>query len=105
MEKIYRHGDVLLVDVGSMEVKGEVKTYNGEFVVAEGEHTGHAHRLRGNNIKVVMSDGMAKYLILSDTCQLLHEEHNQLQVAPSTYEIIIENEYDYFEEEIRKVRD
>lgn len=106
MEKLIRHGDVLLRAVKSVP-DGE-KLSVKKYVVAEGEVTGHCHTLEApkkSKIEVVITGQMVRYLVLSDTCQLRHQEHKDLRIEPGMYEIIQEQEYDYFEEQRKKVVD
>lgn len=114
MENVIRHGDVLLKRVDS--VPEGIKSKHSTYVVAEGEVTGHVHELCPvvgtvgelpvqPYIEVTITTEMVRYLALSDTYQLKHQEHGCLSIEPGTYEIIEEQEYDYFENETKKVLD
>ena len=103
---IVRHGDVVLKSVDNSTLPKGKETVAKMVVLAEGEQTGHAHRLSCDtgNIKLLETE-MARYIVLSDTCQLNHEEHGCLSIEPNTYEIVIEREHDYIEKQNRKVVD
>lgn len=100
---IYRHGDVILRQVKSVPTDA-IEKQRGNVVLAEGEITGHCHRIE-SPAAALLEREMARYLVLSDTCQLRHEEHKALQIGPGCYEIIIEREWDYIEQHRKKVVD
>lgn len=98
---IYRHGDLLIKSCKKREVKNK-----GDYIkLALGEATGHHHTLEGKNIFFDGIDGAIKYFEITEPVNLTHQEHNTLQITPGSYEIIIEREYDYFEENIKNVVD
>jgi len=105
--KLYRHGDILLKKV-SVAPKAAREVVRGQrYVVAEGEVTGHFHELtcpEATGIRVLEHE-MRRYLELSDTCQLRHQEHHELRIEPGVYEIVTEREWDYADEEMKKVVD
>lgn len=71
-------------------------------VLAEGEATGHAHRvLRGQ----VMTDGDRVTLESPEGDLVTHEEHHTIEINPGTYDRLIVNEYDHAAEEARAVVD
>lgn len=103
-----RQGDVLLVPVDKLPVGQIVK--HSELTLAYGEATGHHHTLYQNadDIRSVVEEVIinGKRFIQLDTEWLLrHQEHKEIRVPPSTYEIIIEREYDPFEQMLKKVVD
>lgn len=98
---IYRHGDLLIKQVAKREVTKKMDNLK----LALGEATGHHHTLQANNIFFDGIDGAVNYFEIDEPTNLSHQEHNTLQIDKGCYEIIIEREYDYFEEEIKKVVD
>lgn len=74
-------------------------------VLAEGEATGHAHRLNDNVDVFECEDGTRQFELNKPT-ELLHEEHNPIKLPNSiVFNSGIVQEYDPFEEEVRKVQD
>lgn len=85
---MYRHGDVLLIR------RDDVTTKEGrqaEVVVAEGEVTGHAHRVRGEAVQLREQQGrtFAGRLLLDVPRGgvITHEEHRTIVLEPGTYEV------------------
>ena len=95
--KYLRHGDINLHKVNKIE--GEIIKHNGSFVVAEGETTGHKHRLMVENKKdlVIRKDSKGNFYfeLLADG-ELTHEEHKTLIVPKGIYKEIREREVDHF---------
>jgi len=89
---MYRHGDVLILDAAPLPNEA---TRRDTDVVAEGEATGHAHRLTGGEVWS-MANGLA--ITAGDNAKLTHEEHKTLSLSPTAdgmcYPIIIQREYD-----------
>jgi hypothetical protein len=101
-----RHGDVWLVPC---EKREDVKI-GDNIKVALGEETGHYHMLKGNNIKYQGNDGNVSYVELDNSVFFFHQEHKpndkwDCLVPPGSYEVVIQEEYDYFENELKKVVD
>jgi hypothetical protein len=102
----YQQGDVLLKKV-SIEFKDTdiiEKNKNGRVIVAEGEHTGHAHAIKESEAIIRVKDGK-RYVITPTGFTITHEEHLPITVEPGIYEIGIVQEYDHFAEEARNVLD
>ncbi len=99
-----QQGDVLIkrvsVDFASMK---KIERGSRGFVLAEGEATGHAHRV-GNNIDLY-EDGGVRYINSKETFTVEHEEHGAITIEKGAYEIGIVQEYDHFAEEARNVAD
>ena len=73
-------------------------------VLAEGEITGHAHRLQDPASGHVFSVGSELYLeVLGDTATVVHEEHGPITVPRGNYMVRIQREYS--PREIRRVVD
>lgn len=72
-------------------------------VVAEGEATGHAHRLKGN-AEVVTAQAVT-FVCVYEPSELTHEEHSTIALPVGTYEVGRVQEYDHFAEEARQVED
>lgn len=103
--KIYRHGDLLIREVDNIPTKAK-KVSSGKLnKLALGEVTGHSHKLETIQVVDVFELDGVKYFNTPVEAILSHEEHNTLKLAPSTYTVLTEREYDYFLEEQRKVLD
>jgi hypothetical protein len=103
-----QQGDVLIKRVNSLPSKAIAKkpTPKG-YVLAEGEHTGHAHRIANietDICELYEKDGVL-YIKANNPCNLTHEEHKQITIPEGIWEIGIVKEYDHFLEEARNVED
>ncbi|HBP64561.1 MAG TPA: hypothetical protein DD730_09860 [Desulfosporosinus sp.] len=100
---IFRHGDV---DIKQIEKLPTKLKKSGDLILAFGEVTGHSHRFTDRSqVEVFLAaDGM-KYLKVLSPSPLIHEEHKEIKILPGLYEVKIEREWDYSEEEMKKVVD
>ena len=83
-----RQGDILIIKVEAVPA-GAVRQESR--VLAEGEATGHAHRLDSG--VVYEKDGVL-YFRAVDSVRLNHEEHGQITFAPGTYKVVRQREYE-----------
>ena len=93
--KIYRQGDVLLVEARTLP-KDAIAVPRGSrgVVLAEGEATGHAHVLHGENTVLYQTPGKkARHLRVVKVDNLLHEEHTAQPIAPGIYRVVIQTEF------------
>lgn len=97
---IYRHGDLLIRQIN--DLPNDAKKQDN-LILAEGEVTGHHHRLSG--VTVYADEQGLKFFVVDKPTDLTHEEHKTIVIEPAKYEVIIEREFDPFADEIRKVRD
>lgn len=84
----YRHGDVLISEV--KEIKGKKLKH---LVLAEGEVTGHAHRITEGEAELYEHEGTLFLKVLSENAALTHEEHKRIELPKGNYEIKIQREY------------
>jgi len=90
------------------EIKGTKVKHNGEVVLALGEKTGHKHIISTLNPtdleawKQLEGDWI---IILKTEGTLTHNQHGAITVAPGTYRIGQEREFDHFSLIQRKVID
>jgi len=99
--KIYRHGDVLLKEVTKIPAKAkDLKTNLVEQGTANGNHH---HFSGGQAITRQLAD--KKYIDVLKISPLSHEEHDTIKIAKGKYEVIHEREFDYFENDMRRVID
>lgn len=98
-ETVIRHGDVLLK---RSDKKGKGR-YQSRALLYQGVN--HHHRLEGGSFRVTEGEGGFKLLEVKAKTKLTHEEHKALPVAPGSYEVDIEREFDHWAEEARRVID
>lgn len=98
---LLQQGDVLIKKVEA-SLKN-IKKLN-HLVLAEGEVTGHSHRIVSGKAELYES-GESLYLrVLEESC-LQHEEHKEVTIPPGQYQIGIVQEYDHFQKAVRNVKD
>lgn len=72
-------------------------------ILAEGEATGHAHKLQ--HTPVYEESVMIRTFIVADQDSVTHEEHKPIQLSKNHYDSGQAREYDHFKEEARAVED
>jgi len=98
---IRRQGDVFLIATADLPRAGRVER---RPILAEGEVTGHAHRLEDPASGQVFSVGSELYLeVTSDSATIVHEEHGPVTLPRGGYAVRIQREYS--PQEIRRVVD
>lgn len=75
-----------------------------EPILAEGEVTGHAHRLLAD-VDVFETDEETRIFDLNEYTILTHEEHGPITLPPGEFESDKVIEFDQFDKQARKVRD
>lgn len=93
-----RHGDVLIFGAASplgADATPVTPTPRG-IVLAEGEVTGHAHRIANSDGAVLYEWNGGRYLdvVAADGVQLTHEEHHTVTIPQGLHEIRIQREYE-----------
>ena len=113
---IYRQGDIGIIQLKYLPqldknaIKGKIEREKDGYVIALGEATGHRHLLVEDEPATtieILDVGMGRKIlkIVGGKAKLKHEEHNTITIMPGFYVIQNEREYDYFEQETRKVYD
>lgn len=88
---LYRHGDVLIGTVPALPA-GAVP--QAGLVLAHGEVTGHAHRIREAGAAGLFRHGGTLYLRVSaPTATLVHEEHRPIVLPAGVYRVWQQREY------------
>lgn len=90
-----RQGDVLIVAVDAIpstavEVARDAKR---GIVLAEGEVTGHAHRIPSRHANLYRTENDARYMRVTAPVQLKHEEHSMVSIPAGDYRVSIHHEY------------
>lgn len=103
MMKMYRQGDVLLVEnQKAVDGKAPIES-TAPVVLAHGEVTGHTHRIE-NRAVMYRDDGFARALVVTDGGALLkHEEHPPIKVPAGRYDLPVQVED--MAEAVRQVAD
>lgn len=107
MNKIFRQGDVLIMQIDEMP-QGAVKAKpQTRVTLARGEVTGHAHVLCADVAAIlpyIVQDRTDElFFELMTDAFVLHEEHAPVALAAGTYRVIRQREYT--PQEIRRVAD
>jgi hypothetical protein len=89
MNPIFRQGDVLIIS-SDTSVTG---TKLPHLTLAEGEVTGHRHRISDGEAELFERDGVLYLKVLSPTALLTHEEHAEVKIPQGNWEIRIQREY------------
>lgn len=87
---MFRHGDVLLIRRDET-AEAPHAAEESDVVVAEGEVTGHAHRVRGagamlRDLSTTATEGILR-LYLPQGGTITHEEHRPITLPPGVYEV------------------
>ena len=104
--KIYRQGDVLVRQIGKIDLSRltEIPRENGAVVLAHGEATGHTHAIEAKEARLFRGEkpGVC-YLLLDAPVDLVHQEHAPIALPAGHYEVI--RQVEYTPEAIRNVAD
>jgi hypothetical protein len=90
MNPIIRQGDVLIIPSNDPAITG-IKLPH--LTLAEGEVTGHRHRISNGEAELFERDGVLYLKVLSATAMLTHEEHAPVTIPQGNWEIKIQREY------------
>ncbi len=94
----YRHGDVGLFGIAQLPANAKRVEVKGDIVLALGEVTGHAHRIKSKRVSLWEADGQ-RYVTVEEAlpgeapAALDHEEHGHIPLAPGTYRAMIQRVY------------
>jgi len=83
-----RQGDVILLP--SKTVVGKKLTH---LTLAEGEVTGHSHRISDGKAELYERNGTLYLRVLSPEATLTHEEHKAVQIPQGSWMVRIQREY------------
>ncbi len=98
---LYRQGDVLFTSAG---VIPKTSRRLPHCVLAEGEATGHSHRIDEPGVARLHADGPVLFLeVLADSATVVHQEHGPVTLPRGTYRVWQQREYS--PEAIRRVTD
>ena len=82
MEKMYRQGDILIIETYS--INGHLDNSN---VLIEGSITGHSHKITNGKIykMPINFSGDFASIEASNGCRLMHEEHKEIELPKGIY--------------------
>jgi len=100
----FRHGDVILIPVD--EIPGYAKSTDIS-VLAEGEVTGHAHRLEGKlgEDYKVFDNGTERFIEVINPVTITHEEHGRKVIPTGRAQVVIKQQYNPFAKSLSNVLD
>jgi len=88
---LFRQGDIYIEGVRCVP-EGAVKKH--DTVLAEGEATGHQHRVRDFRSAVVYEFGDELYIeVITDRAEIVHEEHGTIELNRGRYRVWRQREY------------
>lgn len=87
-----RQGDVILRPLtNAVSDRGRLLSH---LTLAEGEVTGHSHRISDGQAELYEKDGTLYLRVLSPQATLTHEEHKALSIPQGTWQVRIQREYE-----------
>lgn len=86
---MYRQGDILIVPVDKLPEALRPREGN---VIAEGEATGHAHRIEAADALLESVRG-EMFMKLVSASRIVHEEHGPIELPAGLYRIVRQREY------------
>lgn len=87
---LYRHGDVLITRIASLPIG--VQRREG-VTLAQGEVTGHSHRLQQADAGQLWARGSELFLEVKAAALLIHEEHRAIELPHGFYRVWKQREY------------
>jgi hypothetical protein len=100
MKNQYRHGDIYLERIDSIPANAKEQKHN---ILAEGETTGHSHRLHSGIILENEKGNM--FVRVPETGTLTHEEHSTITLPAGDYIVTRQREWNPYEQAVRQVAD
>jgi hypothetical protein len=98
---MWRQGDVLIAAVSAVPAKAQVRPH---CVLAEGEVTGHSHRIKEPGVARLYAHATSLYLeVTAARATVAHEEHGPITLPRGVYRVWRQREYS--PQAIRIVRD
>lgn len=100
---MWRHGDVFVAKVAETEIPADARRLP-HCILAEGELTGHSHRIQERGAAELFDFNGSRYLrVTAEMATLIHQEHAAITLPRGTYRVWIQREYT--PQEIRRVVD
>jgi hypothetical protein len=88
---MWRQGDVLIAEAGAIP-RGAIRRPN--CVLAEGELTGHSHRIDQPGVaELYECNGMLYLQVLAGEAKVVHQEHGPITLPHGVYAVWQQREY------------
>ena len=98
---MYRHGDVIVAPTDAWPAEARKLNHR---TLAEGEVTGHSHRVAESGVAELYRAATGLYLrVTGERATLVHQEHGPIELPRGDYRVWRQREYS--PAEIRVVRD
>ena len=101
--KVLRQGDVCLIQVSNLPKDAKPVKVEGDVILAYGEVTGHAHRIKDAPKTRVYDAGAERFIEVMEAVALTHEEHGAVVLEKGIYRQAFQVED--FGTEVRRVAD
>ena len=102
--KVYRQGDVMLIQVPKIPKDLPEIALKGAVVLAEGEMTGHKHQfMDAMDVRMYGGGGGPAYLEIAGIKLLMHEEHSTVKIPKGKY--LIPRQVEFTPAALRNVAD
>ncbi|MFN0052804.1 MAG: hypothetical protein ACKV0T_11475 [Planctomycetales bacterium] len=89
--ELYRHGDILVARVEEVP-EGARRLHH--LVLAEGELTGHSHRIAERGQATLYESQRTMFVsVTADYATLVHQEHGPIRLRTGTYRVWRQREY------------
>lgn len=105
--RMVRHGEIMFVPVD--EPEGVTQVASGREYIAGHSESGHHHVVTSSDFEVYEKDGV-RFVKMKEPGQVKHlktgpDKHETKTLAKGWFEIRAKNEFDYFANMLREVRD
>jgi hypothetical protein len=94
---LWRQGDLYIAETDSVPDRAIERPAGkpGYDVLADGEATGHRHRIENPRAAMLLDDRGQLYLIVvAPQVRIVHDEHSPIELARGTYRVWRQREYD-----------
>lgn len=89
---MWRQGDVFIAEVGLIPAEARRLPH---CVLAEGELTGHSHRIDEQGVAELYEHQNQKYLrVTAIVATVVHQEHGPIQLPQGRYRVWMQREFD-----------
>jgi hypothetical protein len=89
---LFRHGDVLVQGIPKLPENVKARPH---LILAEGEVTGHCHRIAEADSATLYVAGAELFLrVVGPKATLTHEEHGPIELPPGDYRVWRQREYE-----------